>query len=74
MKTTTIKSESAADAYAAEYAKAIMLLDEIREVLNDMPAPENREYNAAAINWCNVGDIQEINHQLRSIITFVCGK
>ena len=41
---------AAADAYAAQHDRAIELLDEIREALQDLPAPDSKEFDAAVIH------------------------
>jgi len=46
------------------------LVERVRERLFDMPAPGDDEH---PINWCHVGDINEVNNRLSHIIDFLSG-
>lgn len=46
------------------------LLERIRELLFDMPAPGNDDY---PLHWGHVGDINEVNNRLSSVVAFLSG-
>ena len=47
------------------------LLERIRELLFDMPAPGNDEH---PIHWGHVGDLNEVNNRLSSVVAFLNGQ
>jgi hypothetical protein len=53
---------TAEDAYASAHAEALVLLDAIREQIEDMPAPSERT------NWGHVGDMNRIVTLLRPLL------
>jgi hypothetical protein len=57
-------------AYENAHLVAQDLLERIRELLFDMPAPGNEEY---PIHWGHVGDINEVNNRLSSVVAFLGG-
>ena len=57
-----MNTRTAEDAYAEAHAEAIALLEEIREQVEDMPAPNEKT------NWGHVGDMNRIVTLLRSIL------
>lgn len=46
------------------------LVERIKELLFDMPAPGDDEH---PINWGHVGDINEVNARLSAIVAFMSG-
>lgn len=58
-------------AYENAHLVAQDLLERIRELLFDMPAPGNEEY---PIHWGHVGDINEVNNRLSSVVAFLDGR
>ncbi len=67
---TNPKRQRANDAYEHAHLEATGALDEILELLHDLPAPDNDE---CPINWAHVGDLTEVNRRLDSIIAFLNG-
>jgi hypothetical protein len=61
-------TQSAPDAYGAAHAEALALIDSLRDMIEDMPAPDSD-----CINWGNVGTLRHINAQLRELLRFVKG-
>lgn len=57
-------------AYENAYLVAQDLVQRVGELLFDLPAPGNDEH---PINWGHVGDINEINSRLSSIVAFLEG-
>ena len=57
-------------AYENAHLVAQDLLERIRELLFDMPAPGNDEY---PLHWGHVGDINEVNNRLSSVVAFLEG-
>lgn len=66
-KRPTLKAEAA---YENAHLVANDLLDRVRELLFDLPAPGNDE---APINWNHVGTINHVNEQLSDLIAFLDG-
>jgi hypothetical protein len=64
------EKQTAEDAYIADHAQAYELLDQIRELLSNMPAPESE----TPIHWGHVGNISQVNEQLKDIATFLRGE
>ena len=58
------------DADEHAHLEAVGALDVILELLHDLPAPGNDEY---PINWGHVGDLNEINKRLGSVVAFLEG-
>ena len=65
----TKKPKLEADA-AYEHAHMVArdLLERIEELLQDMPAPGVEEH---PINWGHVGEINEVNQRLSSVVAFL---
>ena len=63
-------TSNAEAAYENAHLVAQDLVQRINELLFDMPAPGNDEY---PIHWGHVGDINEVNNRLMSVITFLSG-
>ena len=57
-------------AYENSHLVAQDLLERIHELLFDLPAPGDEE---RSIHWGHVGDINEVNTRLNSVITFLSG-
>tara|TARA_Y100000310_G_scaffold275757_2_gene292462 strand:- start:458 stop:700 length:243 start_codon:yes stop_codon:yes gene_type:complete len=55
-------------AYENAHLVAQDLVEHIRELLFDLPAPGNDEH---PINWADVGSVNEVNNRLSSIVTFL---
>jgi hypothetical protein len=55
-------------AYENAHLVARDLLERIRELLSDMPAPGNDEH---PIDWADVEDINEVNHRLWLVISYL---
>jgi hypothetical protein len=58
-------------AYENAHLVAQDLLERIRELLFDMPAPGSEEH---PIHWGHVGDINEVNNRLSSVVAFLNGQ
>jgi hypothetical protein len=61
---------SAEAAYENAHLVAQDLVERIRELLFDLPAPGNDEQ---PINWAHVGSVNEVNNRLSSVIAFLDG-
>ena len=59
---------TAPDTYAIKHANALALLDTLRGVIEDLPAPDTD-----GINWGHVGSMEHVNAQLRELIAFTGG-
>ncbi|MEZ6099995.1 MAG: hypothetical protein R3E01_13585 [Pirellulaceae bacterium] len=57
-------------AYENAHLVAQDLVERINELLFDMPAPGDDEH---PIHWGHVGDINEVNNRLSSVIAFLSG-
>ena len=57
-------------AYENAHLVAQDLVQRIGELLFDLPAPGNDEH---PINWADVGNVNEINHRLPSVVAFLEG-
>lgn len=57
-------------AYENAHIVAQDLVQRIGELLFDLPAPGNDEH---PIHWGHVGDLNEINSRLSSVIAFMTG-
>ncbi len=62
-----LKAEAA---YENAHLVAQDLVERIRELLTDMPAPGNDEH---PIHWGHVGDITHVNAQLSDLVAFLDG-
>ena len=62
-----LKAEAA---YENAHLVAQDLVERVKELLFDMPAPGDDEH---PIHWGHVGDINEINNRLSHIIDFLTG-
>lgn len=58
-------------AYENAHLVAQDLLERIRELLFDMPAPGDDEH---PIHWGHVGDLNEVNNRLSSVVAFLSGQ
>lgn len=57
-------------AYENAHLVAQDLVERIRELLFDMPAPGNEEH---PIKWSHVGSISEVNKRLAAVVAFLDG-
>ena len=57
-------------AYENAHLVAQDLVTRIAELLFHLPAPGDEEH---PINWCHVGDMNEINSRLSAVIAFMTG-
>jgi hypothetical protein len=57
-------------AYENAHLVAQDLLERIRELLFDLPAPGNDEH---PIHWAHVGTVNEVNNRLSSVVAFLEG-
>lgn len=57
-------------AYENAHLVAQDLVERIRELLFDLPAPGNDEH---PINWANVCSVNAVNNRLSSIVAFLGG-
>ena len=55
-------------AYENSHRVAQDLLDRIRDLLQDLPAPGNDDH---PIHWGHVGDINHVNSLLLQVVTFL---
>jgi len=55
-------------AYENAHLVAQDLVERIRELLFDMPAPGNEEH---PIHWSHVGDVNEVNRRLSEVVRFL---
>lgn len=62
-----LKAEAA---YENAHLVAQDLVERIKELLTDMPAPGNDEH---PIHWGHVGDITHVNAQLSELVAFLDG-
>ena len=62
-----LKAEAA---YENAHLVAQYLVERIKELLFDMPAPGNDEH---PIHWGHVGDITHVNAQLSDLVAFLDG-
>ena len=62
-------NENAEDAYVRERNHALELLDRVRDLVEDLPAPgcDTR------IDWGHVGDLGHINELLTQVACFLMG-
>jgi hypothetical protein len=65
--TNRLRAEAA---YENAHLVAQDLVERIRELLNDMPAPGVEEH---PINWAHVGSINEVNQRLSQVVAFLDG-
>lgn len=57
-------------AYENAHLVAQDLVERVRELLTDMPAPGAEEH---PINWAHVGSITEVNQRLSQVVAFLDG-
>ena len=57
-------------AYENAHLVAQDMVERIRELLFDLPAPGNEEH---PIDWADVGSINEVNNSLSSVVAFLEG-
>jgi hypothetical protein len=57
-------------AYENAHLVAQDMVERIRELLFDLPAPGNEEH---PIDWADVGSINEVNNRLSSVVAFLEG-
>jgi len=65
---TAPKNQTAEDAYIAAHHTACELVEQIGDLLFDMPAPGDDEH---PIHWGHVGDINHVNALLSQVVTFL---
>jgi hypothetical protein len=71
MKRANKTNQSAEDAYTGAHIKATAQLERIRELLQELPAPDtDGEY----IHWGHVGSLGHVNEQLSEIVAFLAGE
>jgi hypothetical protein len=58
------QTTAAEDAYVQNHAEALSLLDEIGEILQDLPAPD---FDGFTPNWGHVGDLEVAIKRLREV-------
>ena len=58
-------------AYENAHLVAQDLLERVRELLFDMPAPGSDDH---PIHWGHVGDLNEVNNRLSSVVAFLSGQ
>jgi hypothetical protein len=61
---------AAEPAYENAHLVAQDLIERVRELLFDLPAPGNDEH---PINWSHVGTITEVNQRLSAVVAFLEG-
>jgi hypothetical protein len=57
-------------AYENAHLVAQDLVERVRELLFDLPAPGSDEH---PINWAHVGSVNEVNKRLSSVVAFLEG-
>jgi hypothetical protein len=60
---------NAEDQYAVGHATALGLLDTLQQAIENMPNPESINGN-----WGYAGTMEEINSQLRNLLSFTTGE
>ncbi len=60
-------------AYETAHLVAQDLLQRVRELLQDQPAPENSMGDSTPIHWGHVGQMCEVNQRLASVVAFLDG-
>ena len=69
MNAKTKKPKLTADAaYENAHLVAQDLVERIRELLFDMPAPGNEEH---PVHWGHVGNVNEVNRRLSEVVAFL---
>ncbi|WP_413431766.1 hypothetical protein [Crateriforma spongiae] len=58
------KRQKIEDAYAVAQIRALTLLEDLRETVEDMPAPGNEEF---PIDWGHVGSLNHLCEQLAEL-------
>ena len=68
-KETTMaqQSETLEAAYTNAHLTAVQMCERISQLLFDLPAPDSD----VAITWGHVGDLEEINRQLKDVLAFL---
>lgn len=61
------KKRTAEDAYITAHHTARELVEQIGELLLDLPAPDDEH----PIHWGHVGDINHVNALLSQVVTFL---
>jgi hypothetical protein len=59
-----MKTDDATNAYSADHAEALCLLEEITELVEDLPAPD---FDGFEPNWGHVADLEQTIAELRRI-------
>lgn len=54
-------------AYSREHAATLSLIETLRQVVTDLPAPDGE----TSINWAHVGSMAELRHQLEQAAAFI---
>ena len=63
------KRQRIEDAYTAAHAQAITLLEDLRRIVEDLPAPDGE----TPIHWGHVGDLNHVNELLTQARNFLNG-
>ena len=66
--TITRPATDARQSYAEAHAEAMALLDNLREMIEDMPEPESD-----GINWGHVGSLGHLNEKIKELCGFIEG-
>ena len=64
------KRQRIEDAYTAAHAQAITLLEDLRRIVEDLPAPDGE----TPIHWGHVGDLNHVNELLTQARNFLSGR
>ena len=71
MTTETKNRKDAENAYAAERMQCESLLDEIRQAIEDLPAPDDS--SLGSINWAHVGSVAHVRSRLEDVAACLRG-
>lgn len=61
-----VKSTTANEAYENAHERAVSLVNQIQEMLSNLPSTEE-----TVINWGHVGDLHELNVRLSSALEMI---
>jgi hypothetical protein len=62
------KRQRLEDAYVAAHIATLTLLEDLHEIVEDLPAPGNDEH---LIDWGHVGSLQHVCERLKELKTFL---
>jgi hypothetical protein len=68
-RTTKTETSNACIAYEQSHDEAVHLVEQIRDALYDLPAPDGE----IPINWGHVGSLNEVANRLRATLAFLNG-